>query len=177
MAAPVPELRPLSASVAVCGQTSGCSCLLSRLHTRLQIVCVSSEETVLLCWHMNFIPPWRGAEKRISGRLKKKKEKKSRHAWQQQYKNSSYHTCSSGPVWCDKNHHIGWEAWQTVGRQAQTQHSPKDISFSWHTMFCWAEKEQHLHLTECFQWWHTCTFNTVHYSIQRVTFSIWFSVS
>lgn len=66
-----------------------------------------------------------GAEKRISRRFKKKK---SRHAWQQQYKHTSYHTCSTSPVWCDKNHHIGWEAWQTVGRHAQTQHNPIDIT-------------------------------------------------
>lgn len=81
-------------------------------------VCVSSEETVLLCWHMNTIPPWWEQKKGLAAGFKK-----SRHAWQQQYKHSSYHTCSSGPVWCDKNHHIGWEAWQTVGRHAQAQHN------------------------------------------------------
>lgn len=79
---------------------------------------------LLCCWHMNAIPAWREQKKGLAAGLKKK----SRHAWQQQYKHTSYHTCSTSPVWCDKNHHIGWEAWQTVGRHAQTQHNPIDIT-------------------------------------------------
>lgn len=87
-------------------------------------VCVSSQERVLLCWHTHTIPPWREQKKGLAAGLKKK----SRHAWQQQYKHIFYHTCSSGPVWCDKNHHIGWEAWQTVGRHAQAWHNPIAIT-------------------------------------------------
>lgn len=75
---------------------------------------------VLPCWHKNTIPPWWEQKKGLVAGLKKSR--------QQQYKHTSYHTRSTGPVWCGKNHHIGWEAWQTVGRHAPAQHNPIAIT-------------------------------------------------
>lgn len=91
-------------------------------------------------------PTLTGAEKRISAGLKKKKKKRSRHAWQQQYKNTSFLTCFSGPVWCDMKHHRlrgKADSWKTCTGTAQSN----SYHFSWHTMYHLTEKKQHLHLT------------------------------
>lgn len=98
-------------------------------------VCMSSEETFFAVLTYERPPSWREQKKGLVAGLKKKK---NRHAWQQQYKYTSYLTCSSGRVWYDKNHHIGWEARQPVGRHAQTQHNPNSYHYSWHTL-CWKE--------------------------------------
>lgn len=100
-------------------------------------VCTSSEEPPLPCWHTSTIAPWREQKKGLAAGFKKKK---TRHAWQKQYKNTSY-TCSSGPVWCDKKPSHGLrgtsDSWRTCIGTAQSN----SYHFSWHAMYHWAERE------------------------------------
>lgn len=88
-------------------------------------VCVSSEETILLCWHTGTIPPWQEQKKGLAAGLKRNLDMLDNN----NTSTPSTNICSSGPVWCDKNHHMrGWEAWQTVGRHAQTHSSIQTLS-------------------------------------------------
>lgn len=81
---------------------------------------------VLLCWHMSMREKKRELVTGFGGG----RGGGAWHAWQQQFQHTTYLTCSSGPVWCDKNYNTGCKARQTAARRAQARHGPVAISTS-----------------------------------------------